>query len=112
MRADEEDGAPEEETGWKLVHGDVFRCVDAALSTPLRSAARSAARRCVLLRSVPGNANLLSAFIGAGAHLFVTTIATLSLAVCGAFSAHRRGSILTAVIVLYALTAGVGGYVH
>lgn len=85
MRSDDEEEAGEEETGWKLIHGDVFR--------------------------VPPFVSVFSAFVGAGIHLFVMTLLLLSLAVGGSFSLARRGSIVAACIILYVLSAFVGGYV-
>ena len=85
MRAEDDEEASEEETGWKLIHGDVFR--------------------------VPANLSLFTAFVGAGLHLCVMLIILLTLAVAGAFSLARRGSIVAACIILYVLVAFVGGYV-
>lgn len=85
MRADEDDESAEEESGWKLVHGDVFRS--------------------------PENNNLFAAMVGAGVHLFVMVLALLTLAVLGTFSLSRRGSIVAACIVLYVMSAFVGGYI-
>ena len=85
MRADDDDEEAEEETGWKLIHGDVFR--------------------------VPAYLNVFAAFVGAGMHVFFTTLVLLSLAVAGTFSLARRGSIVAACIILYVLAAFVGGYV-
>lgn len=85
MRAEDDEEASEEETGWKLIHGDVFR--------------------------VPANLSLFSAFVGAGLHLFVMLVILLTLAVAGAFSLARRGSIVAACIILYVLVAFVGGYI-
>jgi hypothetical protein len=85
MRADEDEEVAEEETGWKLIHADVFRA--------------------------PPNLSLFTAFVGAGVHLFVMTLLLLSLAVGGFFSLARRGSIVAACILLYVLCSAVGGYV-
>ena len=86
MRADEDMEAGEaEQTGWKLIYGDVFR--------------------------VPNNLSFFTALVGAGAHLFVMTVLLLSLAVGGFFSLARRGSIVAACILLYVVSAFVGGYV-
>jgi transmembrane 9 superfamily member 1 len=84
MRADDEEEAGDEETGWKLIHGDVFR--------------------------LPPYLSVFSAFVGAGAHLFAVTLVLLSLSVAGTFSLARRGSIVAACIILYVLTAFIGGY--
>lgn len=83
MNADEED-LGEEETGWKLVHGDVFR--------------------------MPAFTNLMCALVGTGAQLFVMSVALLGMALLGLFAPTRRGAIVTACIVLYSVSAGVGGY--
>lgn len=85
MRADEDEEVGEEETGWKLIHGDVFR--------------------------TPSNLSLFTAMVGAGSHLFTMTLLLLVLAVGGFFSLARRGSIVAACILLYVLCTVVGGYV-
>ena len=87
MRAEEDDEAAEEETGWKLIHGDVFR---PPTGTSL---------------------SVFTAFVGAGAHLFAMTLLLLSLAVSGLFSLARRGSIVAACILLFVVTSFVAGYV-
>lgn len=73
-----------EETGWKLVHGDVFR--------------------------PPKNLTMLSALVGTGAQLVLLTLSIIFLAIVGALY-FSRGAILTAFIVCYALTSVVSGYV-
>lgn len=85
MRADEDEEIGEEETGWKLVHADVFRA--------------------------PPNLSLFTSLVGAGSHLLVMTFLLLSLAVGGFFSLARRGSIVAACILLYVLCSAVGSYV-
>lgn len=89
MRADDEEeaasGTGGEETGWKLVHADVFR--------------------------PPPSLSLFTAAVGAGVHLLLVTALLLTAAVTGAFSVVRRGAIVAACILLYLLTAGVGGFV-
>jgi len=80
----EEDELGEEETGWKLINGDVFR--------------------------FPPASNALAAFVGAGAHLFCVTFFLLLCAITGCFVPTKRGAILTAMIVLYALTSPVSGF--
>ncbi|KAI9780953.1 MAG: hypothetical protein M1839_006391 [Geoglossum umbratile] len=79
-----EDGV-QEDSGWKLVHGDVFR----APKYPL----------------------LLSVFLGSGAQLFVMTGITIVFALLGFLSPSNRGSLGTVMILLYALLAFIGGYV-
>lgn len=55
--------------------------------------------------------NLFCAAVGAGAQLFTMTLCLLSMALLGVFAPSKRGSIVTACIVLYTLCAGVGGFV-
>merc|ERR1719181_1160635 len=81
----EEDEMGEEETGWKLVHGDVFR--------------------------FPHYTNLFAALVGAGGQLCCTTFLLLLCAITGFFRPTKRGAILTAMIVLYALTSFIGGFI-
>lgn len=74
----------DDDSGWKLVHADVFR--------------------------VPTRLSLFCALNGAGAQLFVMLFAVLVSSLVGLVKPNKRGSVLTALIVVYALTAGVGGY--
>lgn len=85
MQADDEEAGTEEESGWKLLHTDIFR--------------------------LPPFVSLLCASVGAGAHLSVTSFALLVMALLNVFHVTRRGAITTAILLLYCLTAGVGGYV-
>jgi len=80
----EEEGV-QEDSGWKLVHGDVFR----APSRPL----------------------LLSVLLGNGAQLFVMTGCTIVFALMGFLSPSNRGSLGTIMILLYTILSFVGGYV-
>mmetsp|Transcript_41743 Transcript_41743/g.94262 ORF Transcript_41743/g.94262 Transcript_41743/m.94262 type:complete len:597 (-) Transcript_41743:525-2315(-) len=80
----EEEEMGEEETGWKLIHGDVFR--------------------------FPSHVSLFSALVGAGGQLCCTTFLLLFCAITGFFRPTKRGAILTAMIVLYALTSFIGGF--
>lgn len=73
-----------EETGWKLVHGDVFR--------------------------PPAMLELLSALIGTGAQLAALVLAVILITIGGALFVER-GTIVTVFIVCYALTSFLGGYV-
>ena len=68
----------EEETGWKLVHGDVFR--------------------------IPPAASVFCAYIGTGVQLFSLVIFLLLLAIMNMFYPGNRGAMYTAAIVLYAVT--------
>ncbi|XP_057532278.1 transmembrane 9 superfamily member 1-like [Amaranthus tricolor] len=73
-----------EESGWKLVHGDVFR--------PPRYLA------------------LLSAVIGTGAQLATLILLVIILAIVGMLYIGR-GAIVTTFIVCYAFTSFISGYV-
>lgn len=84
VEVDEEE-ITEEETGWKMIHGDVFRA--------------------------PQLMTLLVALVGAGAQLFCTVLILLSCVLLGAFKATRRGALLTAFIAIYAVCGLFGGMV-
>ncbi|KAL2111389.1 hypothetical protein VUR80DRAFT_10172 [Thermomyces stellatus] len=79
-----EDGV-QEDSGWKLVHGDVFRN--------------------------PSHHLLLSVLLGNGAQLFVMTGLTIVFALLGFLSPSNRGSLGTIMILLYTVLGFVGGYV-
>ncbi|CAA6667696.1 unnamed protein product [Spirodela intermedia] len=73
-----------EESGWKLVHGDVFR--------------------------PPQSLALLSALVGTGAQLAMLVLLVILLAIIGTLYVGR-GAIVTTFIVCYALTSFISGYV-
>lgn len=75
----------QDDSGWKLVHGDVFRS--------------------------PTNPMLLAVFLGSGAQLFFMTGATIIFALLGFLSPSNRGSLGTVMILLYTLFGFIGGYV-
>lgn len=75
----------QEDSGWKLVHGDVFRA--------------------------PKNRMLLSVFLGSGSQLFIMTAATMFFALLGFLSPSNRGALTTVMIIFYTLFGFVGGYV-
>jgi transmembrane 9 superfamily protein 2/4 len=82
---DNVDEGIQEDSGWKLVHGDVFR--------------------------PPPNALLLSIFLGNGAQLFCMTGVTIAFALLGFLSPSNRGALGTAILILYILFGFIGGYV-
>jgi len=84
MEIDEET-VNEEESGWKLIHGDVFR--------------------------FPHHTSLFCAAFGAGVHLIACSFIVLFLALTGVISTTKRGSILSGVVICYCLTSFIGGYV-
>ncbi|KAI8822525.1 uncharacterized protein EV422DRAFT_613751 [Fimicolochytrium jonesii] len=74
----------QEDFGWKLVHGDVFRA--------------------------PRYAMLLAVLIGSGAQLFLMVSVTLAFAVLGFLSPSSRGSLSTVMLVFYVLFGSIAGY--
>uniref|UniRef100_A0A7S0SL78 Transmembrane 9 superfamily member n=1 Tax=Mantoniella antarctica TaxID=81844 RepID=A0A7S0SL78_9CHLO len=73
-----------EESGWKLVHGDVFR--------------------------PPRHLPVLSALIGTGVQMCMLILFVILITIAGMLY-EGRGAIITVFIVCYALTSFVGGYV-
>jgi len=73
-----------EETGWKLVHGDVFR--------------------------PPSHPMLLSILVGSGVQVFGMLLVTIIFAVLGFLSPANRGGLMTAVIVLFVIMGAFAGY--
>ena len=74
----------QEDSGWKLVHGDVFR--------------------------PPRQSLILSVLVGNGAQLFMMTGFTIAFAVVGFLSPSNRGSLTTVMILLYTFFGFIGGY--
>ncbi|PVI02187.1 hypothetical protein DM02DRAFT_613152 [Periconia macrospinosa] len=79
-----EDGV-QEDSGWKLVHGDVFR--------------------------PPKNPLFLAVLVGNGAQLFMMVGLTIAFALLGFLSPSNRGALGTVIIVFYTLFGFIGGYV-
>jgi transmembrane 9 superfamily protein 2/4 len=73
-----------EETGWKLVHADVFR---PPTERPM----------------------LLCVFVGTGAQLTTMAIVTIAFAAVGFLSPANRGSLMIAVLLTYVLCGAVAG---
>jgi len=75
-----------EETGWKLVHGDVFR--------------------------PPKNGQmLLSICVGTGAQIGVAVIITLTFALLGLLNPMNKGETLSTILILFVLSGSVAGYI-
>ncbi|WOH02798.1 hypothetical protein DCAR_0522188 [Daucus carota subsp. sativus] len=74
----------QEETGWKLVHGDVFR--------------------------PPVNSDLLCVYVGTGVQFFGMILLTMVFAVLGFLSPSNRGGLMTALLMLYVFMGLFGGY--
>ncbi|KAF9890117.1 hypothetical protein FE257_006278 [Aspergillus nanangensis] len=79
-----EDGI-QEDSGWKLIHGDVFRSPQSPL--------------------------LLSVLVGNGAQLFMMTGVTVVFALLGLLSPANRGFLATAILLIYTVFGFIGGYV-
>ncbi|KAJ8634787.1 hypothetical protein MRB53_009054 [Persea americana] len=74
----------QEETGWKLVHGDVFR--------------------------PPTNSDLLCVYVGTGVQFFGMILVTMMFAVLGFLSPSNRGGLMTAMLLLWAFMGLFAGY--
>jgi transmembrane 9 superfamily protein 2/4 len=73
-----------EETGWKLVHADVFRA--------------------------PPNAKLLAVCVGSGMQLLGMAVVVLAFALLGFLSPAHRGSLLQSMMLLFTFMGVFGGY--
>ncbi|KAJ2386469.1 hypothetical protein H4S02_003844 [Coemansia sp. RSA 2611] len=74
----------EETSGWKLLHGDVFRA--------------------------PAYGGLLAPLLGTTVQIMYTAIATVALGTLGILSPSYRGGLLTTGIVLFMLLGSAAGY--
>ncbi|KAJ3708042.1 hypothetical protein LUZ61_011747 [Rhynchospora tenuis] len=74
----------QEETGWKLVHGDVFR-------PPIYS-------------------DLLCVYVGSGVQLFGMLLVTMIFALLGFLSPSNRGGLMTAMVLLWVFMGIFAGY--
>jgi transmembrane 9 superfamily protein 3 len=72
-----------DESGWKQVHGDVFRA--------------------------PANLMLLSALIGTGSQLLLLVLVVILLAIAGSLY-MSRGAILSSFLIAYSFTSILSGY--
>lgn len=75
----------QEESGWKLVHGDVFR---PPLFSPL----------------------LFSVFVGTGVQVCAMSAITMVIALLGLLSPANRGSLLTTLLLLFVFMGSFAGY--
>lgn len=73
----------QEESGWKLVHGDVFR--------------------------PPAWGMLLCVLLGSGSQLFLMVLVTLFFACLGFLSPANRGSLMTCALAMYACSGILAG---
>ncbi|KAI0630278.1 Nonaspanin [Trametes polyzona] len=75
----------QEDWGWKLVHGEVFRA--------------------------PQNPMILSVLVGNGAQLCAMVAVTLVFALLGFLSPSNRGSLATVMMICWTFFGGIGGYI-
>lgn len=80
----DDDEEIQDESGWKLIHGDVFR--------------------------PPQYSGLLAVLVGSGAQLLSMTAVTLVFAVAGFLSPANRGGLLTALLTLWVFASSICGY--
>ncbi|PRP81375.1 hypothetical protein PROFUN_11062 [Planoprotostelium fungivorum] len=83
-RYNQETNEEVEETGWKLVHGDVFR-------PPVRPM-------------------LLSVLLGSGVQIFGMTLITMIVAALGFLSPANRGGLISSMVVLFVIMGIFAGY--
>ncbi|KAH7405226.1 hypothetical protein KP509_15G061600 [Ceratopteris richardii] len=81
---DEEIADDFDESGWKYIHGDVFR--------------------------FPPFKSLFCAVLGSGTQLFMLSIFIFMLAIIGVFYPYNRGALYSALVIIYVLTSGIAGY--
>ncbi|KAF5956772.1 hypothetical protein HYC85_003997, partial [Camellia sinensis] len=74
----------QEETGWKLVHGDAFR--------------------------PPTKSDLLCVYVGTGVQFFGMILVTMIFAVLGFLSPSNRGGLMTAMLLLWVFMGLFAGY--
>lgn len=80
----DDDEEIQEESGWKLIHGDVFR--------------------------PPAVSGLLAVLVGSGAQILVMTGVTLVFALLGLLSPSFRGGLLTTMLSLWVFSSAICGY--
>lgn len=80
----DDDEEIQEESGWKLIHGDVFR--------------------------PPALSGLLAVLVGSGAQILMMSGVTLVFALLGFLSPSFRGGLLTTMLSLWVLSSAVCGY--
>ena len=73
------------DVGWRLLRGDVFRA--------------------------PTAGGMLSVLCGSGAQLVLVSLITLVFVLLGIVSPHRRGNLITGLLLIWVLSSGFGGYV-
>jgi transmembrane 9 superfamily protein 2/4 len=85
----------QEDSGWKLVHGDVFR----------------PPRYTLLLSVLLGNGSQLFMMVGATTSTPLSIPVDIVFALLGFLSPSNRGALTSAMIILYVLFGFIGGFV-
>lgn len=81
---EEQNEAHSEESGWKVIHGDVFRA--------------------------PRNLGLFTVLVSSGAQIIVMISATLIIACLGFISPANRGGLMSVLLILFVTQSFVAGY--
>eukprot|EP00123_Amoebidium_parasiticum_P016199 comp23328_c0_seq1/m.38424 comp23328_c0_seq1/g.38424 ORF comp23328_c0_seq1/g.38424 comp23328_c0_seq1/m.38424 type:complete len:583 (-) comp23328_c0_seq1:469-2217(-) len=84
-RDEEEAEGLQDDYGWKLINGDVFR--------------------------FPPNRDMLCAILGVGSQFLAVAVSLCLMAICGVFHDNQHGLINSSSVMLYAFTSSVAGYV-
>lgn len=74
----------QEESGWKLLHGDIFR--------------------------PPSKSDLLCVYVGTGVQCFGMVLVTIIFAALGFLSPSNRGGLMTAMLLLWVFMGSLAGY--
>jgi transmembrane 9 superfamily protein 2/4 len=85
VATDEEKAEDKEETGWKLVHADVYR--------------------------PPKNPMLFSVVVGVGSQVTGMALVTILFAAAGFLSPANRGSLMTSMLLVFLFMGAGAGYV-
>jgi transmembrane 9 superfamily protein 2/4 len=85
VATDEEKAEDREETGWKMVHADVFR--------------------------PPKNPMLFSVVVGVGSQVMGMAVVTILFAAAGFLSPANRGSLMTSMLLVFLFMGAGAGYV-
>lgn len=81
---DQNEESQQEETGWKLIYGEVFR--------------------------PPQHGGMFSVLVGTGVQVIAMTVLTLGFAVLGFLSPANRGGLMTALLLLFVFMGVFAGY--
>jgi len=100
----------QEESGWKLVHGDVFRppAVSPMLLSVLAGEFNSSSRLGVPVLHLTLFQNSFCA--GSGVQILAMTLCTMVCALFGLTSPSNRGGLLTTLLMLFVFMGSFAGY--